>query len=67
MSLKETIIELKSGKRIYGMLVDRGVENTEILEYICNNKIKSTENISIEQLIEQLPLSEVKSVDLDLK
>jgi|688.fasta_scaffold904202_2 hypothetical protein len=67
MSLKETIIELKSGKRIYGMLVDRGVENTEILEYICNNKIKSTDNSPIELLIEQLPLSEVKSVDLNLK
>lgn len=67
MSLKETVIELKCGKRIYGLLVDRGIENTEMLEYICNNKMKTSIDETIEQLIEKLPISEVKSVDLDLK
>jgi hypothetical protein len=67
MSLKETVIELKNGKRIYGLLVDRGTENIQMLEYICNNRLKNAQEQELENLIECLPLEEVKSIDINLK
>ena len=66
LSLNQTIIYLKNGKRKYGLLID-APEKQEFYEFISNDNMQLHQKNESSLLIEKLDLNSIEAIDNNLK
>lgn len=66
LSLNQTIIYLKNGKRRYGLLIDAPGKQ-EYYEFISNDNMQLHQKNESSLLIEKLDLSSIEAIDNNLK
>ncbi len=66
LSLNQTIIYLKNGKRRYGLLI-YAPEKQEFYEFISNDNMQLHQKNESSLLIEKLDLNSIEAIDNNLK
>lgn len=66
LSINQTIIYLKNGKRKYGLLIDSPVKQ-EFYEFISNDNMQLYQKNESPLFIEKLDLDSIEAIDNNLK